>query len=72
MNEPRALPTENVTPETVRTDQELAAKLRGQLTAVLVTLQQIQEREYHISTELYSDDCDRWHYRLTMSKTSYL
>jgi hypothetical protein len=54
------------------TDQELAAKLRSQLAEIVVTLDRISAREYRSEVNLYSDDIDRWHFRLQMIKTMYL
>lgn len=59
-------------PESPRTDEELAAKLKGQLLAATETLNQLQGRELNIDVSLHSDDCDHWFYRLTLRRTTYL
>jgi hypothetical protein len=65
--------TEPTLTETVeRTDQELAAKLRGQLDAVAKTLTEITLREFSVSVALHSDDTGTWFHRETISKTVYL
>lgn len=55
-----------------RTDEELAAKLRGQLAAVVDTLRELQGRDLSINCGLRSDDCDEWSSYIIISRTTYL
>lgn len=62
----------NATIDDRRTDEELAAKLRGQLDAAAKTLTELGTREYDISVSLHSNDAGTWVHRMTLSKTVYL
>lgn len=54
------------------TDQELVIKLRMQLQEIVRTLDELDEREMHVSIIISKDDAEKWHQRATVSKTVYL
>jgi transcription initiation factor IIE alpha subunit len=56
----------------VSTDEELVAKLKGQLADVRDILNELQQRELHIDLQVATDDCDTWFYRVTITRTTYL
>lgn len=59
-------------PETPPTDEELAARLRGQLDAVVIMLTELGKRQYDIEVRLVANDSGTWRHFLSLSKTVYL